>query len=57
MSEFFLFFFNLIDWGTGDPKESFYIGPLEGTLSSMNQWPSLGVFLIFTKYFSKIFFS
>ncbi|KAK9203444.1 hypothetical protein WN943_013698 [Citrus x changshan-huyou] len=26
----------------GDPKESFYIGPLEGTLSSMNQWPSLG---------------
>lgn len=56
MSEFF-FFFNLIDWGTGDPKESFYIGPLEGTLSSMNQWPSLGVFLIFTKYFSKFFFS
>ncbi|KAL9438848.1 hypothetical protein AB3S75_024504 [Citrus x aurantiifolia] len=27
----------------GDPKESFYIGPLEGTLSSMNQWPSLEI--------------
>ncbi|XP_044485409.1 2-oxoglutarate-Fe(II) type oxidoreductase hxnY [Mangifera indica] len=24
----------------GDSKESFYIGPLEGTLSSLNQWPS-----------------
>ncbi|KAJ0104759.1 hypothetical protein Patl1_18440 [Pistacia atlantica] len=30
----------------GDSKESFYIGPLEGTHSNLNQWPSDGIFIL-----------
>ncbi|KAK6935145.1 Isopenicillin N synthase-like, Fe(2+) 2OG dioxygenase domain [Dillenia turbinata] len=34
----------------GDSKESFYIGPLEGDLSNLNQWPPEGIIHIFLEY-------